>query len=116
MRKKRNAASASADAGVRNRDCGLTMLPATGYRVLATGYLPRALGIEGGAMNRIEKKELAPGAARLFEAEVLALKPEIPRSELCDMVDDYIYYQTDDLSRVEAHALVDGSCRMASLE
>jgi hypothetical protein len=64
-------------------------------------------------MNRIGKKELAPGAAGLFEAEVLALNPETPRSELCDMVDDYIYYQTDGLSRAEAHALVDGSCRMA---
>jgi hypothetical protein len=65
-------------------------------------------------MNRIEKKEMAPYAARLFEAEVLELKPDIPREVLCDMVDDYIYYQTDDMSKVEAHAIVDISCRSAS--
>lgn len=62
-------------------------------------------------MNRIEKKETAPWAARLFEEEVRELKPDIPREELCSMVDDYIYYQTDDLSRMEAHAIVDRSCR-----
>ncbi len=62
-------------------------------------------------MNRIEKKEIAPDAAKLFEKEVLELNPDVPRSELCDMVDDYIYYQTDDLSKAEAHALVDASCR-----
>jgi hypothetical protein len=39
-------------------------------------------------------------AARLFETEVLELKQDIPRKELCDIADDYIYYQTDDLSRV----------------
>ncbi len=62
-------------------------------------------------MNRIEKKEIAPDAAKLFEKEVLELNPDVPQSELCDMVDDYIYYQTDDLSKEEAHALVDESCR-----
>ncbi len=65
-------------------------------------------------MNRIEKKEIAPYAARLFEAEVRELMPDIPREELCDMVDDYIYYQTDDLSKREAHAIVDIGCRSAS--
>ena len=64
-------------------------------------------------MNRIEKKETAPVAAKLFEEEVLELKPDIPRNELCDMVDDYIYYQTDDMSKIEAHAIVDMSCRLA---
>jgi hypothetical protein len=63
-------------------------------------------------MNRIEKKEAAPDAARLFEQEVLELKPDIPRKELCDMVDDYIYYQTDDMSKEEAHAIVDMTCRL----
>lgn len=77
------------------------------------GVLPPVSGPKGGAMNRIEKKEMAPAAARLFEEEVLELKPDIPRKELCDMVDDYIYYQTDDMSKVEAHAIVDISCRMA---
>ena len=70
-------------------------------------------GLKGGTMNRIEKKEMAPQAAKLFEEEVLELKPDISRKELCDMVDDYIYYQTDDMSKVEAHAIVDLSCRLA---
>jgi hypothetical protein len=62
-------------------------------------------------MNRIEKKESAPGAAKLFEEEVLEVKPDIPRDELCNMVDDYIYYQTDGMSKAEAHAIVDTTCR-----
>ncbi len=64
-------------------------------------------------MNRIEKKETAPDAARLFQAEVLELKPDVPREELCDMVDDFLYYQTDDMSKEEAHAIVDVTCRLA---
>ena len=67
-------------------------------------------------MNRIEKKEVAPQAAKLFEEEVLELKPDISRKELCDMVDDYIYYQTDGMSKEEAHAIVDVTCRLALKE
>ncbi len=63
-------------------------------------------------MNRIEKKEIAPEAAKLFEEEVLGVKPDIPRKELCDMVDDYLYYQTDDMSKKEVHAIVDKTCRL----
>jgi hypothetical protein len=70
-------------------------------------------GLKEGVMNRIEKKETAPDAAKLFEEEVLELKPDVPREELCDMVDDFIYYQTDDLSKEEAHAIVDVTCRLA---
>ena len=62
-------------------------------------------------MNRIGKKEIAPDAARLFDDEVLELKSEIPRDELCALVDDYIYYQTDNMSRQEARAVVDETCR-----
>jgi hypothetical protein len=62
-------------------------------------------------MNRIEKRESAPDAARLFENEVVELMSDISREELCAMVDDYIYYQTDDLSRKEARAVVDETCR-----
>jgi hypothetical protein len=62
-------------------------------------------------MNRIEKKEIAPEAAKLFEEEVLQVKPDISRKELCDMVDDYLYYQTDDMSKNEARAVVDKTCR-----
>jgi hypothetical protein len=62
-------------------------------------------------MNRIDKKEMAPDAAKLFEQEILGLKPDTPRDELCNLVDDYIYYQTDGMSRKEAHAVVDAGCR-----
>jgi hypothetical protein len=61
-------------------------------------------------MNRIEKKEMAPDAAKIFKEEVLASVPDIPRKELCDRVGDYIYYQTDDISRKEAHAIIDAAC------
>ncbi len=64
-------------------------------------------------MNRIENKEMAPQAAKLFEEEVLELNSGIPRKELCDMVNDYIYYQTDDMTKGEAHAIVDVTCRLA---
>ena len=67
-------------------------------------------------MNWIEKKETAPQAAKLFEEEVLELKPDISRKELCDMVDDYIYYQTDDMSKDEADAIVEVTCRLALKE
>ncbi len=61
-------------------------------------------------MNRIEKKETAADAARLFKEEVIELMPDIPRKELCDMVDDYIYYQTNDISKEEAHAVIEATC------
>jgi hypothetical protein len=67
---------------------------------------------KGGIMNRIEKKETAGDAAKLFKEEVRGLGPDIPRKELCDMVDDYIYYQTDDMSRKEADAIVEATCRL----
>jgi hypothetical protein len=61
-------------------------------------------------MNRIEKKEIATDAAKLFKEEVRELMPDIPRTELCDMVDEYIYYQTDDLSKQEADSIVEATC------
>ena len=64
-------------------------------------------------MNRIENKEMAADAAKLFKEEIRELMPDIPPKELCDMVDDYIYYQTDDVSKEEAHAVVDVTCRLA---
>jgi hypothetical protein len=63
-------------------------------------------------MNRIEKKERAFDASKIFQGEVRSLSPDIARKELCDMVDDYIYYQTDDIKREEAHSIVDITCRM----
>jgi hypothetical protein len=62
-------------------------------------------------MNRIEKKEMMGDAATLFAGEVQELMPHIARKELCDMVDDYIYYQTDGASREETNAVIDGTCR-----
>ncbi len=79
---------------------------------IGDGVLPLVPGLKGGVMNRIEKKEMAPQAAKLFEKEVLELGSDISRKELCDMVDDYIYYQTDGMSRGEAHAIVDITCRL----
>ena len=61
-------------------------------------------------MNRIENKETITDAAKLFQEEVLELMPDIPRKELCDMVDDYIYYQTNDLTKKEAHEIVEATC------
>jgi hypothetical protein len=61
-------------------------------------------------MNRIEKKEMAADAAKLFKEEVLALKPDVPRNELCAMVDDYIYYQTNGMNKEEAHAVIEATC------
>ncbi len=61
-------------------------------------------------MNRIERKESAPDAAKLFEEEVREIRPDIPREALCRMVDDYLYYQQDDLTRKEAHAIVEETC------
>ncbi len=67
-------------------------------------------GLKGGIMNRIEKKETAADAAKLFREEVVELAPDIPRKELCGLVDDFIYYQTDDMSKEEAHAIVEATC------
>jgi len=62
-------------------------------------------------MNRIANKESARYAAKLFQEEVLGLMKDIPREELCAMVDDFIYYQTDEMNRAEARAIVDATCR-----
>ncbi len=61
-------------------------------------------------MNRIENKETAPDAAKLFEEEVREINPDIPRETLCRMVDDYLYYQQDDLTRREADRIVEETC------
>ncbi len=61
-------------------------------------------------MNRIEHKEAAPAAARIFEEELREINKDTPREVLCNMVDDYLYYQQDDLSRKEAHAIVEETC------
>jgi hypothetical protein len=78
----------------------------------ATAFRCRYPRLKGGSMNRIEKKEIAPDASKVFQSEVRSFAPDITRKELCDMVDDYIYYQTDDISREEAYSIVDITCRM----
>jgi endonuclease V-like protein UPF0215 family len=61
-------------------------------------------------MNRFENKNAATDAARLFEEEVRELIPDIPQDELCAMVDEYIYYQTNGLSKREADSIVETTC------
>ncbi len=61
-------------------------------------------------MNRIEKKEEAPWAAKLFEEEVREISPDAPREIVCGMVDDYLYYQQDDLTKDEARLIVEKTC------
>jgi hypothetical protein len=56
-------------------------------------------------MNRIENRDTASGAAKLFEDEVLELEPDIARSDLCGMVGEYVYYQQDDITRTDAQAI-----------
>ena len=63
-------------------------------------------------MNKIENKEMAVDAAKLFREEVLNVMPDIPRTILCDMVDDYIYYQTDELSKEESRAIIAATCNV----
>ncbi len=61
-------------------------------------------------MNRIEKKESVAEAAIYFKEEVLEVVPDVPRDSLCKMVDQYIYYQQDDVSREEARTVVEQTC------
>ncbi len=61
-------------------------------------------------MNRIEKKENSRDAAKLFEQEVAELSPGLPQEELCSMVDDYIYYQQDEITRAESRAIIEETC------
>lgn len=35
-------------------------------------------------------------------------------SDVCDLVNDYIYYQTDDMGKEEARTIVDVTCRSGS--
>jgi len=49
-------------------------------------------------------------AAKYFKEEVLDIMPDIPREDLCGMVDEYIYYQQADVSRDQAHRVVEETC------
>ena len=45
-----------------------------------------------------------------FKEEVLDIMPDIPRDELSEMVGEYIYYQQADVSKNEAHMVVEETC------
>jgi hypothetical protein len=49
-------------------------------------------------------------AAKYFKEEVLDIMPDIPRDELSEMVGEYIYYQQADVSKNEAHMVVEETC------
>ena len=61
-------------------------------------------------MNRIENKGMVNEAAKYFKEEVLEAMPDIDRENLCEMVDKYIYYQQDDMTRDEAHRVIEETC------
>ncbi len=61
-------------------------------------------------MNRIEDTVRTADAANIFKEEVLELSPGIQKEVLCDMVDDYIYYQKTDVTREEAKRVIEETC------
>lgn len=60
-------------------------------------------------MNRTADKWTVD-AAKYFKEEVLDIMPDIPREELSGMVGEYIYYQQPDVSKDEAHEVVEETC------
>ncbi len=60
-------------------------------------------------MNRTVDK-WTMDAAKYFKEEVLDIMPDIPGEELSDMVGAYIYYQQADVSKDEAHEVVEVTC------
>lgn len=61
-------------------------------------------------MNRIDETGIVTEAAKYFKEEVLEIMPDIPRDDLCEMVGGYIYYQQADVSKDEAHKVVEETC------
>lgn len=49
-------------------------------------------------------------AAKYFKEEVLEIMPDISREELSEMVGEYIYYQQAEVSKDEAHEIVENNC------
>jgi hypothetical protein len=49
-------------------------------------------------------------AAKYFKEEVLDIMPDIPSDELSGMVGEYIFYQQPDVSKSEAHTVVEETC------
>ncbi len=48
-------------------------------------------------------------AANLFKEEILQIMPDIPRSQLIDMVSVYIYFHYG-ISREEAKSVIEKTC------
>ena len=61
-------------------------------------------------MDIIENRQLAADTARLFQHEILRVRPDIPPDELHELVFEYLFYRTSDLSRAAVHLLVDEAC------
>ncbi len=57
-------------------------------------------------MNRTVDKWTVD-AAKYFKEEVLDIMPDIPNEELSEMVNEYIYYQQADVTKNEAHEVVE---------
>ncbi|HWR71677.1 MAG TPA: hypothetical protein VN604_00755 [Nitrospirota bacterium] len=60
-------------------------------------------------MNMTEAKGTVEAAA-YFKEEVLEIMPDIPREELSEMVEEYIYYHQPEVSKDEAHEIVEKNC------
>ncbi len=60
-------------------------------------------------MSKTEEKRMVD-AAKYFKEEVLDIMPDIPRSELSDMVGEYIYYQQPDASKSETLKVAEATC------
>ncbi len=57
-------------------------------------------------MNRTVDKWTVD-AAKYFKEEVLDIMPDIPNDMLSEMVNEYIYYQQADVTKDEAHQVVE---------
>ena len=64
---------------------------------------------KGGNMNSVMDKWTVD-AANYFKEEVLDIMPDIPGEELSGMVGEYIFYQQADVSKNDAHTVVEATC------
>ncbi len=60
-------------------------------------------------MNKTDEK-WAVDAAKYFREEVLDIMPDIPREELSEMVEEYVYYQQANVGKKEALKVVAETC------
>jgi hypothetical protein len=64
---------------------------------------------KGDAMLTVNDRRTVE-AAKYFQGEVLDIMPDIPRSELSDMVGEYIYYQQADVGKDKVREVVRETC------